>query len=157
VKARAAVIAVIAALAALTALTASGCSHANPDATPEGAVRAFVERMENAADDPREMRDAYQLLGPHARANLKERAERASRGQGRRYEPWEMLAEGRFGLKFRPKAMSAHVTGQDATIDVRGDGPDERAVVRCTHEPAGWRVEPDLPEVTAPARRPEGD
>ena len=133
-----------------------GCSRSAPDATPEGAVRLFVEKMESGAEDPRAMREAYQLLGPRARANLKERADRASKGQGRRYEPFEMLAEGRFGLKFRPKAMSTKVEGDDAFVDVRGEGPEERATVRCVREAPAWRVEPELPDVIAPQRRTDG-
>ncbi|MBX3186029.1 MAG: hypothetical protein KF819_03400 [Labilithrix sp.] len=143
-------------LAITLALALAACSRAAPDATPEGAVRLFVEKMESGADDPRAMRDAYQLLGPRARANLKERADRASKSQGRRHEPHEMLAEGRFGLKFRPKQMSTRVEGDDAFVEVRGDGPDERATVHCTREASLWRIEPELPDVIAPARRGDG-
>ena len=135
---------------------ASACTRTAPDATPEGAVRLFVEKMETGAEDPRAMREAYQLLGPHARSNLKERADRASKGQGRRYEPFEMLAEGRFGLKFRPKTMSAKIEGEDAFVEVRGDGPEERATVHCVREAPAWRVEPELPDVLAPQRRGDG-
>ena len=141
---------------ALLALFSAGCSRAAPDATPEGAVRLFVEKMESGAEDPRAMREAYGLLGPHARANLKERADRASKGQGRRYEPFEMLAEGRFGLKFRPKTMVPKIDGDDAFVEVRGDGPEERATVHCTREGLAWRVEPELPDVLAPQKRADG-
>ena len=135
---------------------APACTRTAPDATPEGAVRLFVEKMESGAEDPRAMREAYQLLGPHARSNLKERADRASKGQGRRYEPFEMLAEGRFGLKFRPKTMNAKIEGDDAFVEVRGDGPEERATVHCVREAPAWRVEPELPDVLAPQRRADG-
>ena len=141
-------------LAFLLLLTA--CSRPLPDATPEGAVRLFVEKMESGAEDPRAMKEAYGLLGPHARANLKERADRASRGQGRRYEPYEMLAEGRFGLKFRPKTMTSKIDGEDAFVEVQGDGPEEHATVHCAREASLWRVEPELPDVQAPQRRPDG-
>lgn len=137
-------------------LVLSGCSRAAPDATPEGALRLFVEKMETGAEDPRAMREAYGLLGPRARSNLKERADRASKGQGRRYEPHEMLAEGRFGLKFRPKVMAAKLEGEDAFVEVRGEGPEERATVHCMHEAGGWLVEPELPDVAAPQRRSDG-
>jgi hypothetical protein len=147
----------LAALATLAlVLTSAGCTRTAPDATPEGAVRLFVEKMETGAEDPRAMREAYQLLGPHARSNLKERADRASKGQGRRYEPFEMLAEGRFGLKFRPKSMTAKIEGETAFVEVRGDGPDERATVHCVREAPAWRVEPELPDVLAPQRRADG-
>ena len=131
----------------------TACSRSAPDATPDGVVRLWLERMESAAEDVRAMKDAYALLGPRARANLKERAERASRGQGRRYEPHEMLAEGRFGLRFRPKVMTTRIEGDDAWVEVKGDGPDEHATVKCTREDGAWRIEPELPEVVAPARR----
>lgn len=132
------------------------CSRSTPDATPEGAVRLWLEKMESAADDGRAMKEAYNLLGPRARANLKERADRASRGQGRRYEPHEMLAEGRFGLRFRPKTMTSRIEGDSAWVEIKGDGPDEQATIKCTKENATWRVEPDLPEAAAPARRADG-
>jgi hypothetical protein len=144
-------------LFALVALFAFvGCTRAAPDATADGAVRLFVEKMESGAEDPHAMREAYQLLGPRARSNLKERADRASKGQGHRYEPYEMLAEGRFGLKFRPKTMTAKLEGDDAFVEVRGDGPEERATVHCVREAAAWRVEPELPELLAPQRRADG-
>jgi hypothetical protein len=137
-------------------LVVMGCSRSSPDATPEGVVRLWLEKMESGADDRHAMKEAYDLLGPRARANLKERADRASRGQGRRFEPYEMLAEGRFGLRFRPKTMNARIEGDDATVEIKGDGPEERATVKCTREGAFWRIEPELPEVVAPARRSDG-
>ncbi len=144
------------ALLATVLFATSGCSRSAPDSTPEGVVRLWLEKMESAAEDGRAMKEAYALLGPRARANLKERADRASRGQGRRYEPHEMLAEGRFGLRFRPKAMNAKIDGDDAWVEVKGDGPDERATVKCTREVGAWRVEPELPDVVAPTRRVDG-
>ncbi len=138
------------------ALLMAGCSRAAPDATPEGVVRLWIEKMESSGDDKRALKEAYELLGPRARANLKERAERASRGQGRRYEPHEMLAEGRFGLRFRPKTMTSRIDGDHALVEIKGDGPEQRATVKCTREGDAWRIEPDLPEVVTPMRRPEG-
>lgn len=117
-------------------LAGTGCSRSAPDSTPEGVVRLWLEKMESAADDSRAMKEAYALLGPRARANLKERADRASRGQGRRYEPHEMLAEGRFGLRFRPKTMTARTEGDEAWVEVKGDGPEEHATVKCVREAA---------------------
>ena len=153
---------------------AAGCARGAPDATPEGAVRLWLEKMETSTEDPRAMREAFVLLGPAARANLDERAQRASRVQGRRVEAYEMLAEGRFGLKFRPKAMVSHIEGDRATVEVTGDDPvREHARVLCAREPRGqepgepgeherdhapgkggaWRVEPELPDVMALPRR----
>jgi hypothetical protein len=157
-----------AAVLALVAL--AGCTRAAPDATPDGAVRLWLERMEAAPEDPHAMREAFDLLGPAARANLEERAARASLAQGRRVEPFEMLADGRFGLRFRPKSMNTRVDGESATVEVIGDEPlREHALVHCTHVDGafaageksasgkgGWRVEPDLPAVMAlPKRAPD--
>lgn len=141
-----------------TSLSASvsACSRPGPDATPEGVVKAFVDKMESSESDARAVKEAYAFLGPRARQNLKGRAERASRGQGRRTEPWEMLAEGRFGLKFRPKAMTSRVQGDEAWVDVVGESADERATVHCAREGAAWRVEPDLPDPAPPTKRGDG-
>lgn len=143
-------------LAALVAALAIACSRSAPDSTPEGALRLFIEKMETSSDDPTAMKEAYALLGPHARANLKERAERASRGQGKRFEPHEMLAEARFGLRFRTRTMTTRIEGDDATVEVMGEGPDEKATVKCARENGAWRVELDLPDVNKPERRDGG-
>ena len=139
------------------ALVSFGCSRPAPDATPDGAVKAWLDRMEESDTDPRAVLQAYALLGPAAKANLEERAARASRLEGHRVEPWEMLAEGRFGLKFRPKGMVAKIDGATATVAVTGDEPlTEHAMVHCakvTDAPVAWRVEPDLPPVPALPRR----
>jgi len=124
----------------------AGCSRPPPDATPDGAVRAFLDEMEAAEDDALGVKRAYDLLGPAARANLEDRARRTSHLQGRQVQPWEMLAAGRFGVAFRPKAMRAKVVGERATVEVLGADPTtERATVLCMHETAGWRIEPELP------------
>ena len=134
-----------------------GCSHPVPNATPEGAVHAWLEHMEESLGSPDEQKEAYALLGPRARRNLDARAERAGQVEGRRAQGFEMLAEGRFGLKFRPKAMHAAVQGDLATVDVTGDDPgNEHATVLCVREGDGWHVEPELPEVAPPKRRRDG-
>ena len=119
-------------------------------------MRLFIEKMETSADDPQAMREAYALLGPRARANLKERAERASRGQGKRFEPHEMLAEARFGLRFRTKSMATRIEGEEASVEILGESPDEKATVKCVRENGAWRVELDLPDVNKPERRDGG-
>lgn len=133
------------------------CSRPAPDATPEAAVHLWLERMEASGEDRRAAREAYALLGPKARANLEERAARASKVQGRTVEPHEMLAEGRFGLRFRPKTMTAAIQGSDAVVEVRGSSPEtEHATVRCHLEGNGWRIEPGLPEIAPLVRREDG-
>jgi hypothetical protein len=128
-------------------LSTAACSHPPPDSTPEGAVRLFLDDLEAAEDDPRVMRRTYDLLGPQARANLAERARRTSSLQGRQFQPWEMLASGRFGLAFRPKDYRTNRVGDRATVEVVGTDPtSEHASVICVREAGGWRIEPGLPE-----------
>jgi len=143
-------------LIAVSLLLIAACSRKAADATPEGALREWLDHMEASVDDPREAHAAYGLLGPQARKNLEDRAERASRVQGRRVDPEDMLATGRFGLRFRPQSMQATITGNDATVEVVGDDPAERAVVRCHKEGDAWRVEPALPDLLELPRRPDG-
>jgi len=131
-----------------------GCSHPVPNATPEGAVRAWLEHMEESMGSPGAAMDAYALLGPKAKANLEARAQRAAQIEGRRALGYEMMAEGRFGLKFRPKAMHAVVVGDQATVEVTGADPGtEHANVACIKEADGWHVEPELPEIAPPPRK----
>jgi hypothetical protein len=124
-----------------------GCSRAPPEATPDGALRLFLDDMDVAGDDPSAIRRAYDLLGPAARANLAERARRTSQLQGRHVVPPDMLAAGLFGLAFRPKVMRPTVVGDRATVEVFGEDPQrEHASVVCVWEAARWRVEPGFPE-----------
>ncbi len=136
----------------------AGCSRKPPDATPDGVVRLWLEKMEASTGDPRAAREAYTLLGPATRHNLELRAQRASLIQGRRFEPYEMLAEGRFGLRFRPKSMRvAAISGDEAKVDVVGaDTATERATVACAREKGVWRIEPDLPEVADLLQKRDG-
>ena len=155
----------------------AGCSRPPLDATPDGALRVWLEKMEAAEDDPAEMRAAYELFGPRAKKNLAERAERAGRAEGRKVEPWEVLAEGRFGLKFRPQRMTVTLdpkSPNEAVVAVVGADPNvERALVHCDREPidprapsspatrrveafptpGNWRVEPDFPPAPKPRER----
>ena len=142
---------------ALTVLVIAACTHPADNATPEGAVRAWLDHMEDSMGDPGEAALAYALLGPRARKNLAARAARASQVEGRRAQAFEMLAEGHFGLRFRPKTMHATVTGSEAVVDVTGNDPGtESARVACVRDSEGWRVEPELPEMAAPVRVKDG-
>lgn len=146
-------------LALALALGTAACSRPAPDASPEGAVRLWLDRMEQSADDRKAAREAFALLGPSARANLEERALRASRVHGRQVEPYEMLAEGRFGLRFRPQTMTSTVKGDEAVVEVLGSSAEsEHATVRCRFDPEGkgWRVEPGLPEPPPLQHREDG-
>jgi hypothetical protein len=132
---------------ALGGIGLAGCSRPPPDSTPDSAVRLFLDAMDLAGDDPKAIRRAYDLLGPGARANLAERARRTSALQGRQVEPWEMLADGLFGMSFRARVMRPNVVGNRATVEVTGEGPQEHASVICVREGSAWHVEPGFPEI----------
>lgn len=151
-----ALVALVAGVAGVACVALVACSRGPEGTSPDAAVRLFLEKMETAEGDTHAMRDAFSLLGPRARTNLEARAERASRGQGRRREAWEMLAEGRFGLAFRPRVVRARVDGAEAWVEVRGEGAAEHAEIRCMREGSTWKVEPDLPEPALPQKRTEG-
>ena len=126
------------------ALLVAACSHPPPDSTPDGVVRLFLDDVEGASTDPRMMVAAYDLLGPAARANLDERAKRASRLLGRQVKPEDMLVG--FGLGFRPKQWRRAVVGDHATVEVFGADPqNEHATLGCVKQGAVWRIEPTLP------------
>jgi hypothetical protein len=134
----------------LAALLASGlllgCSHPPADSTPEGALREFLDDMDDG-DNPASVHKAYDLLGPAARGNLTGRARRTSALQGRQVQPWEMLAAGLFGLTFRPTAMRSAIVGERATVEVVGEDPQSsHATIACVREAGGWRIEPNFPE-----------
>lgn len=136
----------------------AACSHTPPDATPEGAVREFIERMERVDGDPERARAAYELLSASTRENLIERARRASHASGRPMKPEEMLAPSRFVLLFRPHQMQARITGNRAVVDVTGMDPNvDRAQVPLVREDGRWRVELDLPTLPPVEMRPTGN
>jgi hypothetical protein len=138
----------------LTALVAA-CSRPPPDATPEGAIKTWLERMEAQVSDPQETKTAYAMLSKATHQNLEKRAERASRIEGRRIEPQEMLAQGRFGLRFAPRRFATTTSGDTATVDVTGDDPADHASIHCVKEGPAWRVDLTLPELTDLPRRQE--
>lgn len=146
----------ISALLALLAIALSGCSRAPPDATPEGAVHLFLDRMDSAATGAVPMSEVYTLLGPATRKNLTDRASRAGKIQGRRIDPAEMLAPGRYALKFRPKSMTSRLSGDTAVVTVVGYEASETAEVTLVRENSAFKVELDLPEVTPLPQRGDG-
>ncbi len=137
------------------AVALAACSHPAPDSTPEGALRDWLDHMEVQGSDPREAKAAYALLGPATRQNLERRADRASQIEGHHVEPYEVLAEGRFALRFRPKHFNTALSGNEASVDVTGAEPSDRATMHCVKEGKSWRVELNLPEMVEPPRRNE--
>lgn len=117
----------------------AGCAEEAPDATPEGALRAFIEAMEESRYDDSQRAEAYALLDEGSREELEGRVARAEALGRAGLEPWEMLATGRFRLSFEARSMSAEVVDGSGVVVVRGPR-GERAEVSVVREEAGWRV-----------------
>jgi hypothetical protein len=141
-------------LLAISALSA--CQRKPPDITPEGAVRELLDRMDRIETDATEARAVYELLSSPTKHNLIERARRASTTSGREIPPQDMLAPGRFSLRFEPRKMHTRVADDRAVVDVTGIDPEtDRAEVPCVLEDGRWRIEIPLPALTPVEKRPE--
>ncbi len=135
-----------AAFFALFLILLGGCSRPPPDASCEGTLKLWIERMESSIEQPKGIREASELLGPRTLANLDERARRASQALGRQVQPSEMVASGRFGLHFRVKQMRTLTQPNGTFVEVTGDGKDEHALVECVRVGASARLELPLPD-----------
>jgi len=140
---------------AVVSLAMAGCAHEPTDETPEGALELFLEAMGSAEDDPSARQRAFALLAPESRRKIAERARLASSLSSRRFEPWEMIAEGRYRLRFRPRAaggFTSRSSGNRAIVLVRGEHSSERAEVPMVRDGTHWRVFLSIPH--GPVARP---
>jgi hypothetical protein len=138
------------------AVVAPSCTRKPPDMTPEGAVRELLDHVDRTEADPAEAHAVYELLSADTKANLIERARRASTTSGREVPPEEMLAPGRFSLRFEPRKMHVRLADDRAVVDVVGIDPEnDRAEVPCVLEDGRWRIVIPLPPLAPMDRRPE--
>jgi len=143
-------------LFAISLAACAGCSRSPPEASPEGAVRELLDRIDRIESNPAEAKVVYDLLSSRTRANLNERAHRASTTSGREIPPEQMLAPGRFSLRFEPRQMHTRLLRDRAIVDVIGIDPaTDHAEVPCVLEQGRWRVEIPLPPLAPPERRPD--
>lgn len=119
---------------------ALGCAEEDVSATPEGALTAFLEAMEESRYDDTRRADAYALLDEGSRRELERRAARAEALGRAGLEPWEMLAMGRFRLSFERVSLAANVADGAGVVVVTGRS-GERAEVPVVRETGGWRVQ----------------
>ncbi|HEU4408314.1 MAG TPA: hypothetical protein VFS43_23830 [Polyangiaceae bacterium] len=142
---------------AATLLALAACRRQPLDATPEGVVREFFDRMRRLQSDPKDARAVYELLSRPAQANLAERARRASAATGKRMGPEQMIAPAYFFPRFQAQRWSTRVAGERATVELLGVDPaEERASVPCVREEGHWRVDLALPSLPPVERRPPG-
>jgi hypothetical protein len=132
----------------------AGCNPRPANATPEGAVREFIDRMRVVSGEPTAAKAAFMLLSKRTRQNLAERAQRYSAASGKTIAPEAMIVPSRFVIRFEPQRMATTVVGSHALVEVIGLGPEDRAKVTCTFEDDGWRVDLDLPALPAVQVRP---
>jgi hypothetical protein len=133
------------------------CEHPAPDATPEGAGRELLDRLERAEANPVEVHAVYQLLSASTRTSLDERARRASSAIGRPMSGADMIAPSRFALHFKPRQMHAHIEGDRSVVEVVGIAAAiDHASVPCVLEGGRWRVEIAPPPLYPTEFRPDG-
>jgi hypothetical protein len=127
-------------------LAAAGCGRSGD--SPVAAVRHFLEVMERSRDQGPALREAFHLLDASAQGALIRRAERASTLSGRPYEPYQMLAQGRFVLRFTPtspRGMTERVQGDRAVVTVTGPQRSDRAEIPLVREGGRWRIQLAIP------------
>lgn len=133
---------------------AGGCSRRLPNATPDGAVRELVERLQRVHGDPSDAKAAYLLLSKRAQLNLTARAQRYSAASGKTIAPEAMIVPSRFLLRFEPQRFTAQIAGAHALVEVVGLLPQDRALVPCVFEDGAWRVDLALPALPPVQMRP---
>jgi hypothetical protein len=134
------------ALAALIVVAACG---GEVDEAPADVLSRFLDAMERSALSESALADAYALLDSGARRKLEARAQHAELVSGRDFEPWEMLAHGRFRLRFAPAehgGMRTKIEGNQAVVHVTSDDKRSRADVPLVREDGQWRVQLAIPE-----------
>jgi predicted small lipoprotein YifL len=138
----------------LFATLAAGCGRRAPNATPEGAVREFVERMRRVQGDPADAKAAFEMLSVAARANLKARADRYSAASGKAIAPEAMIVPSLFLLRFDPQRYRAKISGTYALVEAQGLLPEERAQIPCIFEEERWRLDLPMPLLSPIQTRP---
>jgi len=134
----------------------SSCGSEESDSSPAGALSRFLEAMDRSTLHEGALKDAYALLDAGAQRELGMRAQRAASLTGRGFEPWEMIAPGRFRLRFTPSEhgeMRTTLKGESALVEVRSEDGRARASVPLVRESGHWRVRLSLPELASASAR----
>jgi len=121
---------------------AAACGRAPSDATPEGAVEAFVRALDDAPRDPTAASRAYALLDVDARHALEARAARASSIDGHPAKPESMLAPVWSPPRFSIETTKTNLQdAMHATVDVFGIDPStQHARIPVVREGERWRI-----------------
>ena len=141
----------------LVLLLACACGASDADDDPAEALSRFLDTMERSNVSETALPEAYAMLDGSARQQLQARAQHAARVAGRDFEPWQMLAQGRFRLRFAPAdhgGMHATIRGNDATVHVVSDDKRSQVDVPMVREQGRWRVKLTIPEAHGPPAEP---
>ena len=130
-------------------LLASGCGSSDADG-PSETLSRFLETMDRSNVYESARKEAYAMLDDGAQQALAERAQRAALVSGREFAAWDMLAPGRFRLRFVPAehgGMRATVTGDHAVVQVVSDDGKDKVSVPMLRQDGRWRVQLGVPQV----------
>jgi hypothetical protein len=144
--------------AVLCAAGLVACGRSALPEAPAEVVKQFLEAMKHSAEDESALVEAYGLLDQNAQRALAARATRTRALSGQAYEPWQMLAQGRFRLHFEARgAMRERIDGERAVVVVSG-AHDKRAEVPLVREQGRWRIQLVLPPMRSdvPGRQSDG-
>jgi hypothetical protein len=129
--------------ALILALAVAGCGQRELDATPEGAVEAFLRAVDEAPRDATAGTRLVALLDAKAREALEVRANRARAIGGRQVEPAAMLSPMWSPVRFEVDRLTAKIDGdgEHGIVDVYGVDPStQHARVPVVREGERWRV-----------------
>jgi hypothetical protein len=134
-------------LAALgIAILLASCGRRAPDATPEGALDAFLSACESASSDPRANAKAFALLAPSARHALEDRARRASAITGKAVSPEQLLSPAWTPIRFEVAKTTTTFDATGATVDVFGvEEATQHVRIPMEREGEAWRVRVVIP------------
>jgi hypothetical protein len=124
------------------------CGSSDASAGPTDALSHFLEAMDRSAANEDALEDAYALLDASDQHALSERAQQAGQVAGRELQPWQMLAQGRFHLRFAPAdhgGMRAEVHGDNASVHVVSEDGKSRVTVPMVRQGGHWRVKLGVP------------
>jgi hypothetical protein len=141
----------------LALLLACACGASDADDDPAEALSRFLDTMDRSNSSETALSEAYVMLDGTAKQQLQARAQHAARVAGREFEPWQMLAQGRFRLRFAPAehgGMHAKIEGDTATVRVVSDDKRSQVDVPMVREQGRWRVKLTIPEAHGPPADP---
>lgn len=139
------------------ALALLGCSRKPVNATPEGAVREFTERISRTGADPNAAKAAFDLLSKATQANLAERAARYTAASGKHIRPEEMIAPQSYIERFAAHEFKSKIVGSKALVTIVGAEPNQTAEIPCVLQDGVWMLELPLPVLMPVAPNPRSD